>query len=133
MNAANARYNPHGSEPRRLPVAADSADMVCAFSVFSHMLSDDTIAYLAEIYRILAVGGRAFITAYMEDDVPDITENPAWLREWKGRLHCVLYSTNYLTQLILQAGFTISQVQRTGDHRQVALVLTQASDDASSP
>ena len=48
VDAPNARYNPSGLSPRTLPVQSNSADMICAFSVFSHMLSVDTAAYLGE-------------------------------------------------------------------------------------
>ena len=42
VDAANDRYNPGGAETRYLPVEDGSVDLIAAFSVFTHMLSDDT-------------------------------------------------------------------------------------------
>jgi len=117
VNAANARYNPSGSEPPRLPVDDGSADMICAFSVFSHMLSDDTTIYLREFRRALAPDGSAFITVFMADGVPDMTENPPWLGASSGRLHRVLYSTDFLSQLIRGSGLIIEDILPEVPHR----------------
>ena len=108
VDAPNARYNPSGLSPRTLPVQSNSADMICAFSVFSHMLGVDTAAYLGEFRRALTPEGRVLATFFTADDVPDETENPYWLGDWTGRLHCVLYSTDYLARLITEAGLTIT-------------------------
>jgi SAM-dependent methyltransferase len=123
VDAANARYNPVGADERRLPVDDGSIDMLCAFSVFSHMLSDDTRTYLAEIRRVLHPDGRAYITAYVADEAPDETENPSWLGAWSGRLHCVVYSTDYLTRLITEAGLVVKHLGARDGRKQTGIVL----------
>lgn len=123
VDAANARYNPDGSEPPRLPVDDSSIDLICAFSVFSHMLSDDTKTYLAEFRRALSPAGKAYITVYMADNVPDETENPSWMRAWSGRLHCVLYSTDHLMHLITEAGMVLDEIVHRDDRYQTGLIL----------
>jgi ubiquinone/menaquinone biosynthesis C-methylase UbiE len=40
-----------------LPAADASADVVCGFSVFTHLLHAETYIYLAEMYRVLKPGG----------------------------------------------------------------------------
>jgi len=40
------------------PVADDCVDMVCAFSVFTHMEHEDTYRYLCDARRIVRRGGR---------------------------------------------------------------------------
>ena len=95
VDAQNERYNPDGTAARKLPVEDASLDFICAFSVFSHLLTEESQAYLAEFRRTLKPTGRADITAYVAHDVPDETENPEGNREWKGRLHCVQYSVPY--------------------------------------
>lgn len=40
------------------PLDADSVDVVCAFSVFTHMEHEDTYRYLKEALRIVRPGGR---------------------------------------------------------------------------
>jgi SAM-dependent methyltransferase len=41
-----------------VPAADESADMVCLFSVFTHMLHEQTFIYLKDIRRVLKPGGR---------------------------------------------------------------------------
>jgi cyclopropane fatty-acyl-phospholipid synthase-like methyltransferase len=123
VDAHNARYNPEGSESPRLPVDDGSVDFVCAFSVFSHMLSHDTTTYLKEIRRALTPNGFAFITAFVATGVPDETENPEWLGEWAGRLHCVLYSRSYFLELISDSGMTFDRDVDWGGARQADLLL----------
>jgi hypothetical protein len=96
------------------------------------MLSDDTVAHLAEIRRVLTDNGRAFVTAFVADDVPDETENPPWLGEWSGRLHCVLYSTNFLTRLIHEAGFAVDRIEASANDRQAGLMLTPCDSGGDS-
>ena len=126
VDAANARYNPRGSETPRVPVDNESVDMICAFSVFTHMLSDDTVTYLREFRRALDIDGRALITAFMADGVPEETENPPWLGESSGRLHRILYSTEYLRQLIETAGLKLVEVVPRANREQTTLLLRPA-------
>jgi SAM-dependent methyltransferase len=110
VDAPNARYNPRGADTRRLPVESGSIDFICAFSVFTHMLGDDVAAYLGEMRRVLSPGGRACVTVFMEDDVPPESENPPWYGEWSRPLHCVLYSTDRLTDLARRATLSVDSI-----------------------
>jgi len=124
VDAANDRYNPAGSQTPSLPSEDASIDLIAAFSVFTHMVSDDIKTYLEEFRRILSPGGRAFITVFMAEGVPDETENPPWFGNWTGRLHCVLYSTDYLKCLISTTGMTLERVlPRREGHKQDELLL----------
>jgi len=40
------------------PLRADSADMICAFSVFTHMEHEDTFRYLKDALRVVRPGGK---------------------------------------------------------------------------
>lgn len=42
-----------------IPAAADAADMVCFFSVFTHLLHEQSYVYLREAKRVLKPGGLA--------------------------------------------------------------------------
>jgi ubiquinone/menaquinone biosynthesis C-methylase UbiE len=46
----------------RIPAPDASADMVCAFSVFTHLHHAETYLYLEDIHRILRPGGRLVFT-----------------------------------------------------------------------
>ena len=41
-----------------IPAPDACADMVCAFSVFTHLLHTETYLYLEDIRRVLRPGGR---------------------------------------------------------------------------
>lgn len=41
-----------------IPAKSDSTDMVCMFSVVTHLLHEDSYCYLAEARRVLRPGGR---------------------------------------------------------------------------
>ena len=64
-NVFNAEYNPGGTVKAaeyQLPYADASFDIVCLFSVFTHMLTEDVEHYVAEIGRVLRPGGRLAAT-----------------------------------------------------------------------
>jgi len=67
----NLRYNAKGSvdgADYRFPFEDDSFDFVFLTSVFTHMQAREVGNYFAEIARVLAPGGTAFITAFLLDD-----------------------------------------------------------------
>jgi SAM-dependent methyltransferase len=64
----NATYNPTGAvsaSDYRFPIADASVDVVVLRSVFTHMLPDEVARYVAEIARVLAPGGRAYVTYFL--------------------------------------------------------------------
>jgi SAM-dependent methyltransferase len=61
-------YNPQGVERQqdcRLPFADGSKDFVIATSLMTHLAADEMAHYAREIRRVLAPGGRAFITFFL--------------------------------------------------------------------
>jgi len=111
MDLANERYNPTGRAidgEVRLPVESASADVINLYSVFSHMTYGDVVAYLAEIRRVLSVDGRVFLTAFVEDDVPNFSINPPGYREpWEGALHCVRFEREFFGDMLTEAGLKL--------------------------
>jgi SAM-dependent methyltransferase len=109
VDLANPRYNPSGSVERRIPCADSDYDGFYAYSVFSHLMGDDSAAYLKEVARLLKPGGRAFVTAFVEDDVPDQEENPAGYGplQWSGPLHCVRFNRRFFDAMVADAGLTV--------------------------
>ncbi|HEX8276672.1 MAG TPA: methyltransferase domain-containing protein [Longimicrobiaceae bacterium] len=109
VDVRNARYNPEGADLAstiRLPVADGRFDIAYLYSVFSHMLPPDVRGYLREIHRLLAPGGILFFTAFVEEGVPDVSENPdGYVQSWLGPLHCVRYQRGYLEGMLGDAGF----------------------------
>lgn len=111
VDAHNARYNPDGRASYDIPADAGSVDVFHAYSVFSHMLTDDVAGYAATIARILAPGGRAWLTAFVEEDVPDCVENPDDYGplEWQGALHCVRFNRQFFEATLASAGLVVEE------------------------
>ena len=113
INASNARYNPSGEKMRTLALGANSVDIVYAYSVFSHMTEEDTAIYLKLIKNVLIDAGKAFITCFVEDNVPDWSENPGGYGplQWEGRLHCALFNQHHFERLLQAAGLAVDLFQ----------------------
>jgi len=52
------------TEPR-IPEGDGKADMVCFFSVFTHLLQEESYLYLEEARRVLRPGGR-IVASYLD-------------------------------------------------------------------
>lgn len=119
LNAKNSRYNNSANSLLSLPLKNNSIDIVFLNSVFSHMLADDVLFYLKEFYRVLVEGGTIYLTGFIEENVPDVEENPEdYIDESVGPLHRVRYSLNYFSSLVEEADLKIEsffhqKIQRT--------------------
>ncbi|CAN7740487.1 class I SAM-dependent methyltransferase [Ensifer adhaerens] len=72
LDIAHDLYNPTGTIKGRelkLPFADAQFDFIIMTSVVTHLPADEVMAYLAEIVRVLAHGGRLFMTAFIVDDI----------------------------------------------------------------
>jgi SAM-dependent methyltransferase len=72
----NSEYNPDptlaSAGQFRFPYPDESFDFVCAFSIFTHLLPDETRNYLRETARVLRQGGISYNTWLLyRDDSPD--------------------------------------------------------------
>lgn len=111
VDARNARYNPDGAasaSSSRLPLPDAHFDIAYLYSVFSHMLQPEVRAYLGELHRVMVPGGMLFCTGFVEEGVPEVSENPeGYRREWTGPLHCVRYERGALETMLREAGFEL--------------------------
>jgi ubiquinone/menaquinone biosynthesis C-methylase UbiE len=130
VNLANARYNPDGSPVLQIPGDDGGYDALYGYSVLSHMDTKEVHTYLAEIRRLLSPNGFAWVTAFVERNVPDEEENPTGYGplEWKGALHCVRFEQSYFERLIAEAGLRVDLFEH-GDETdgQSLYVLRHAS------
>jgi len=76
-------------------------------------MDEDTAAYLGEVSRLLKPGGRAFVTAFVEEGVPDVEENPAGYGplEWSGPLHCVRFDKAFFEGMVRAAGLEVDSLE----------------------
>lgn len=113
VDLANARYNREGRAERRIPGSTASYDAVYGYSVLSHMDADELGDYLREIRRVLKPGGFAWVTAFVEDDVPEVSENPAGYGpiSWEGALHCVRFDRTFFESKVRSAGLEVGSFE----------------------
>ena len=130
LDAYNARYNPFcngGSRAPALPFEADQFDIAFLNSVFSHMLVNDVRHYSGELFRVLRPGGCMFLTAFLEDDVPPVSVNPAgYLEEFgksNGPLHRVRYERGFFESILLAVGFHVRTVDYRSEPRGQSAVI----------
>ncbi len=114
LNVANERYNPGGVPLRdgfRFNLAPKSVDIVYLYAVFSNMTGQDMRIYLTDCARVLVDGGKVFFTAYVEDDVPDISINPASYvyERCVGPLHVVRYNRRHLFTILSELGYRVAK------------------------
>lgn len=129
-NARNDRYNPAGRERTLMPYPSGSSDFVFSNSVFSHLDADDSQFYLGEIARILETGGRAYITAFIEDDVESCSINPPdyGIRRETTPLHRVRFDRKFFFEMVGAAGLLVDEFRHRGVARtyQSELILTKS-------
>jgi SAM-dependent methyltransferase len=70
LDAHNARYNPRGkplTEATALPIGARSFELICLFSVFTHLDPQDFSAMLKLLRRYARPDTRIFFTLYLDE------------------------------------------------------------------
>jgi len=66
----NTMYNPEGeplSDATRLPVEEHSFDLICLFSVFTHLAPEDYVGMLKLLRRYIKPDGRIFFTLFVNE------------------------------------------------------------------
>lgn len=123
--AHNARYNPDATGQPPVPVQDDFFDLAFLNSVFSHMLEADVAFYARELFSKLRGQGVMYATAFVEEDVPDVEENPEGYlgKTARGPLHRVRFEKTFFLSLIEGAGFEIADFQYRGNSRSAQSVV----------
>jgi len=77
------------------------------------MLSDDVEFYLEQLHKALGKKGVIYVTAFIEEDVPQIEENPEGYldRHSVGPLHRVRYERAFFFDLFEKTRFNILDFQ----------------------
>ncbi len=132
IDVHNERYNPKGAirldDRFRFEVADQNCDIIYLYSVFTHMEIDDVKVYLREFKRILAPDGRIFLTAYLEDEVPDVAVNPPEYRqEFQGPLHRIRFNRDFFEDQLRERELRMYRFDHQGEHdRQSGVYLAHA-------
>lgn len=128
----NERYNKNGGRANAIwdVKLENQFDCITLFSVFSHMPLADVQEYFKYMHSVIADDGRVFLTAFVEDDVEDETENPDnYHREWKGALHCVRLNRQVFERIAREEGFQVQYFKyRHTNDGQSSYVFTPITD-----
>lgn len=113
IDLINARYNPSGpalAPDFRLPVSDGTADIVYMWGVVTNMEPDFFPVYASEICRILHRGGKLYLTANVEDNVPRVSINPEDYTAFacQGPLHIVRYEKQYFVDVFRHEGLILT-------------------------
>jgi SAM-dependent methyltransferase len=136
VDVANENYNPGGAaldKEFRFPLPDGHADIVYMWGVFTNMRLKDARIYVSEIRRLVRQGGRVFLTAFVEEDVPEESTNPVGYVDYpcKGALHVVRYEKKALLSIFAEHGFRVQEfAYHGGSHcNQTEICLTTAGSD----
>ncbi|WP_029073866.1 class I SAM-dependent methyltransferase [Kaistia adipata] len=125
IDVAHHIYNPKGTikgEALRLAFEPESFDFIFMVSVATHLPPREIAAYVREARRLLAPGGRLFITAFVLDEAAQRAlpqrdprlqfkregEGPAWLVDRTAPLGAVGYDDGFFERLIQGFGLSLS-------------------------
>lgn len=136
LDIHNARYNPTGAikmdHDFKLPFADASFEIIYAWSLFTHLLLDDSCTYLREFARLLAPGGRIWFTAFAEYGVQEVEENPPGYPPGKidqGPLHRVRFDVQTLVEAIGEAGLVVETFNHHCEWNWQSAFLLRGMDD----
>jgi len=119
VDVVNELYNPSGTvdgNKIRLPVANASTDIVYMWGVFTNMAPEHVQIYVSELSRIARDGGKVFLTAFVEDDVPEVSFNPAGYVPYdcNAPLAVVRYNRQWLFSLFSRHGLMVDDFRYHG-------------------
>jgi SAM-dependent methyltransferase len=119
VEARHERYNPRGrpmSQGFRLHFEDSQFDIIYLHSVFANMNPDDVYVYCSEFARLLKPSGSVFLTAFIEEDVPNVTVNPDdYILESDGPMNLARYERNFFFEIVARAGLKVDLFVHRGD------------------
>ncbi len=91
-------------------MADGAAAVAYLWGVVTNMEPEFLSVYAQEIGRILKPGGRLFLTANVEDDVPEVSINPDNYTPFQchGPLNIVRHERQYFLNVFRQAGLILT-------------------------
>ncbi|MCP4563530.1 MAG: class I SAM-dependent methyltransferase [Bosea sp.] len=122
LDIAHPLYNPQGSLPGnevRFGFANQSFDFITMTSVATHLPPDELVVYLNEAARLLAPGGRLFLTAFALDGQSTGQERlkfrrwgegPGWYAIEEAPLAAAGIDAGFLLEHATQAGLAVERL-----------------------
>ncbi|MBN9672247.1 class I SAM-dependent methyltransferase [Roseibium aggregatum] len=133
LDIANGLYNPGGhirGTDISLPFANGSFDFAIMTSVVTHLPPQEIRPYFKEVSRLLDLGGRLFLSAFVMDKQPERKDgqppprivfqragnSPAWCADLRTPLSAVAFDDGFLDEALKVNGFEIT-LKRLGHWR----------------
>lgn len=105
-------FNPNGTlkldENFKFDFEADSFDILYLQSVLPNSVDWEIRIFAREYFRLLKRGGTLFLTDFIEENVPDMTENPEnYVMKCTYPRQIVRFEKNYFLKMFTDAGFVL--------------------------
>jgi SAM-dependent methyltransferase len=124
VDVAHELYNPGGAIPGHevvLPFAGLRFDFVTMVSVATHLPASEIAAYAREVMRLLAPGGRLFLTAFLvtSDDIGSEKARPrflkgekagTWIADPAAPLGAIGFDDGTIQDILRNAGLEIQRI-----------------------
>jgi ubiquinone/menaquinone biosynthesis C-methylase UbiE len=125
LDIAHSLYNPKGAINGLelvLPFESRQFDFIIMTSVVTHLPDEEVSAYLREVERVLAPGGRLFMTAFVADKLAQenpfkkrdarlgfqrYDEGPCWFVPELPPLAAVAFDDGFLDTALTRAGLSV--------------------------
>lgn len=110
-------FNPNGSlkldDNFRLNFEGSTFDILYLQSVLPNSVDWEIRIFAREYFRLLKPGGTLFLTDFIEENVPDMTENPeGYVMKCTFPRQIVRFEKNYFLQLFTDAGFVVETYEQ---------------------
>ena len=105
-------FNPEGAlkldENFKLDFEPNSFDILYLQSVLPNSVDREIRIFAREYFRLLKPGGTLFLTTFIEENVPDMTENPeGYIMKCTYPRQIVRFEKNYFLKMFTDAGFVV--------------------------
>jgi SAM-dependent methyltransferase len=125
-------YNPKGNPIKEysLPAEDNSVTLIVSVSVFSHLLYEDFIHYVAEANRVLTQNGHLHMTLFLLDFIKDRIDNRwtfkhkldnCYVENLKYPEAAVAYELKTVEKILTSNGFAIREIYNKNLHQQTLI------------
>jgi ubiquinone/menaquinone biosynthesis C-methylase UbiE len=117
INLWHILFNPDGAlkldENFKLNFEAGTFDLLYIQSVLPNSVDWEIRIFAKEYYRLLKPGGTLFVTDFIEENVPDMTENPEnYVMKCTYPRQIVRFEKNYFIKMFTDAGFVVESYEQ---------------------
>jgi len=110
-------FNPEGTlkldDKFKLDFPSNSFDIVYLQSVLPNSVDWEIRIFAKEYFRLLKPGGILFLTTFIEENVPDMTENPeGYVMKCTYPRQIVRFEKNYFLKMFTDAGFVLDTYEQ---------------------